>query len=125
MMQTMKRAPTADTAGAQTNETSGASFKAIVHHLAEIAKIKGDNAERIDRAVAIIEADAPNRPTWAWAMDRRAMWVSSQNGSASYRVDGSCPCPDHKYRGLRCKHLIARDLIAAAEAIVGEVDHGA
>lgn len=34
--------------------------------------------------------------------------VVGQNGNGSYTVDlrdGRCTCPDHKYRGVRCKHL--------------------
>jgi len=33
--------------------------------------------------------------------------VVGQNGGGEYRVDareGRCTCPDHKHRGVRCKH---------------------
>jgi putative transposase len=41
--------------------------------------------------------------------------VKSQNGSGEYDVSSTdlgwvCSCPDHKYRGVKCKHIFAVDI---------------
>jgi hypothetical protein len=41
--------------------------------------------------------------------------VSSQSGNGSYNVNctefgWTCSCPDSMYRGIKCKHIHARDI---------------
>lgn len=48
--------------------------------------------------------------------------VVGENGNGEYRVDareGRCTCPDHKHRGVRCKHL-RRVAFATGEVPVPE-----
>lgn len=46
---------------------------------------------------------------------RDGLWtVPSATGAGSYAVDakaGSCTCPDHEVRGVRCKHLFAVEIV--------------
>jgi transposase len=46
---------------------------------------------------------------------RDGLWtVPSATGTGSYAVDataGSCTCPDHELRAVRCKHLIAVEVV--------------
>ncbi len=42
--------------------------------------------------------------------------VQSENGGKSYEVDymlQTCTCPDHVFRGTRCKHIRAVNIILA------------
>lgn len=50
--------------------------------------------------------------------------VVSQSGS-QYTVDagaGTCTCPDHEYRGVRCKHLRRVDFATGARPIPARID---
>ena len=42
--------------------------------------------------------------------------VKSQNGNGDYDVSSTdlgwvCTCPDHKFRGVKCKHIFGGDII--------------
>jgi putative transposase len=41
--------------------------------------------------------------------------VKSQNGDGDYKVNSTdldwvCSCPDHSYRGVKCKHIFAVEI---------------
>lgn len=44
-------------------------------------------------------------------------WVEGENGSSYWAslATRSCSCPDHKFRGTSCKHLLK---VAAEEGII-------
>jgi len=56
-------------------------------------------------------------------MNGQTYYVRSQSGNGGYRVsettDGwTCECPDHKFRGIKCKHIISIEISLSLRAEV-------
>jgi putative transposase len=56
-------------------------------------------------------------------IDGQTYYVRSQSGNGEYRVSKSpdgwtCDCPDHKYRGIKCKHIISIEISLSLRAEV-------
>jgi transposase-like protein len=56
-------------------------------------------------------------------IDGQTYYVRSQSGNGEYRVskspDGwSCECPDYRFRGIRCKHIISIEISLSLRAEV-------
>lgn len=60
----------------------------------------------------------------------RGIWiVPSQSKNGAYRVDPHpvmphCSCPDHELRGVRCKHILAVEIVISREQIIEESGDG-
>jgi putative transposase len=61
-------------------------------------------------------------------IDGQTYYVRSQSGNGKYRVsktaDGwTCECPDHRFRGIKCKHIISVEfsLSLRAEIVVRKI----
>ena len=44
-------------------------------------------------------------------VDEHTYIVNSQSGNGSYNINATelgwnCSCPDHKFRGIKCKHIV-------------------
>jgi transposase/predicted nucleic acid-binding Zn finger protein len=55
--------------------------------------------------------------------------VPSQSGKGAYRVDlrkesPFCSCPDHELRGVRCKHILAVEIVIKREQTTEEMSDG-
>jgi putative transposase len=56
-----------------------------------------------------------NIPGTVKRINESAYKVKSQNGNGDYEVNSTdlgwvCSCPDHKYRGVKCKHIFAVEI---------------
>jgi transposase-like protein len=56
-------------------------------------------------------------------IDGQTYYVRSQSGNGEYRVSKSpdgwtCECPDHRFRGIRCKHIISIEISLSLRAEV-------
>ena len=75
---------------------------------------------RLVRAVKMLsgQGDVPEDPPEEYAS---GVWAvpSATDPDVDYSVDirnGTCTCPDNRYRGRRCKHLIAVQILRGGEA---------
>ncbi len=75
------------------------------------ARVCGLDRKRVNRALGYIQAGR------VALLENGTAIVS---GSETYYVtkDG-CDCPDHKYRGSDCKHMVARWLLLKIEVLNG------
>ena len=60
---------------------------------------------------------------------RNSWVVPSQTGTGAYRVDldpemPHCTCPDHETRGVRCKHILAVEIVIKRERTIEEKSDG-
>jgi len=98
--------------------SSSASFSAIIHHLAEKAKVEGFDSARVDRAVGLLLHPTVHERCWIWDLDYQTLNLRNGDGSTWYRVNGSCQCGDYQYRTIWCKHRLARKLLIEAEEVM-------
>ena len=67
-----------------------------------IAKLEISNIQREQKALELVGNVS--------VLNSHLALVLSQSKKASYKVDyvnNTCECPDHKYRGVQCKHIQA------------------
>ena len=56
--------------------------------------------------------------------DKQQWWVYSMTKPEQFYIvseDGSCTCPDYKFRGVQCKHAIACDVRYSVMRTVREI----
>lgn len=78
-----------------------------------VAKLEISTIEREQKAITLIDGVS--------ILNSHLALVQSQSKSLnkSYEVDyisKTCECPDHKYRGVQCKHILA--VVQAAQSTI-------
>ena len=56
--------------------------------------------------------------------DKQQWWVYSMTKPEQFYIvseDGSCTCPDYKFRGVQCKHAIGCDIRFSVMRTVREI----